>query len=234
MRGAVALLFLAVLVFGVAPSQEDDNFDVNLFRKINDQQNPDSDGFFEYLDASSQPTFVAIPAGFVLVGAFHGDKNVADIGVLSLCSQLLSLGGAVGLKAVADRPRPFEILSGVKVKHLSSASGSSFPSGHTSQAAAIATIISLRYSRASVTVPLVLWAGLVGFGRIYLGVHFPTDVLGGAVVGACSGFLVWGVRQRLYKVTETFFPRSQYVLLVNRNDGSLPRAELLRLAFPLN
>ncbi|HEX9615400.1 MAG TPA: phosphatase PAP2 family protein, partial [Bacteroidota bacterium] len=101
------------------------------------------------------------------------------------------------LKEAIARQRPFEALSDVLVKHCWSAAGPSFPSGHASLAFSIATVISLKYGKASVTVPLFLWATSVGVGRIYLGLHYPSDVLGGAVVGLASGFVAWSLRAEL-------------------------------------
>ena len=67
--------------------------------------------------------------------------------------------------------------------------GPSFPSGHTSGAFATATILSLEYPKWYVIVPSYLWAGTVGYSRLHLGVHYPTDVLGAMVVGAGSAYL---------------------------------------------
>lgn len=232
MRKPGQVLLLALLLTGPAQCQENDNFDVNLFRLINNQQNPEQGGFFEYLDDTSIPTFGIIPGGFFLVGAFRGDKAVADVGVVSLCSQVTALGLTVGIKWASDRPRPFQSLADVRVKHLSSAAGSSFPSGHTSQAFAVATIISLNYSKPAVTIPLFLWAGLIGYGRVYLGVHYPTDVFGGIFIGAGSSLVVWGFRHHIYKMTKSIFP--QETVPAQTVGGSVPRIELLRLAVPLN
>jgi len=68
----------------------------------------------------------------------------------------------------------------------------SFPSGHTSAAFMMATL--LTYFFPVLQIPLFCWAGLVGFSRVALGVHFPTDILVGSVMG-CS--IAWFVMRQI-------------------------------------
>ena len=201
--------------------------DIQIFRSINNQQNPRHDGFFEYLDYTSIPTFGAIPVGFVVSGSVADNQSVVETGLLSGLAQGAGLGVTLILKELVGRPRPFSALSSVKVKHQWSAGGASFPSGHTSQAFSIATVFSLRYRKAGITVPFFLWAAAVGYSRIFLGVHYPSDVLGGAVIGVASGFAAWSVRGNVHNTVRRTFGEQSVVLL------PVPRTELVRFQLPL-
>ena len=75
----------------------------------------------------------------------------------------------------------------------------SFPSGHTSSAFALATSLSIVYPKWYVIVPSYLWASSVGYSRMHLGVHYPSDVLAGALVGTGSAFLSHALNKCIHK-----------------------------------
>jgi undecaprenyl-diphosphatase len=96
------------------------------------------------------------------------------------------------LKQRIRRDRPCEVVSGVH-KRISPSDQFSFPSGHTAAAFIIATLLSHFFP--TLLIPVCLWAFLVGVSRIYLGVHYPTDILAGFVIGilcAFAGIMVFG------------------------------------------
>ncbi len=66
----------------------------------------------------------------------------------------------------------------------------SFPSGHTSAAFMMATLVG--HFIPSLLIPVYFWASLVGFSRVVLGVHFPTDTLVGAMMGVSIAFFSLG------------------------------------------
>jgi undecaprenyl-diphosphatase len=97
----------------------------------------------------------------------------------------------LGLKALVDRPRPFEDVVGPEPL-LTGTLGSSLPSGHAATSAAGAIVLSALAPRAAPA--FVLLALGISFSRVYVGVHFPADVLIGAAIGAAVALL--GLRLR--------------------------------------
>jgi undecaprenyl-diphosphatase len=90
------------------------------------------------------------------------------------------------IKKNVKRPRPFEALSGIHFK-IVPPDRFSFPSGHT--AGAIIFGLLLIHFYPVLLIPVTIWAFSVGISRVYLGVHYPTDVLAGAVLGSFSVYL---------------------------------------------
>jgi membrane-associated phospholipid phosphatase len=92
------------------------------------------------------------------------------------------------IKVLTDRARPFLALQGTRIIGWQER-GRSFPSGHTAQTFFLMTLLS-HYFQLGIGGTVVLYAValLVGFTRIYVGAHYPRDVIGGAVLGS-----VWGV-----------------------------------------
>jgi membrane-associated phospholipid phosphatase len=103
------------------------------------------------------------------------------VGVRLATVFLLSTYANSGLKGLFAHPRPFELDPTVK---LHEASGFGLPSGHSQSAVVVWGTIATEFRKSWLRVIAVLLMVLIGFSRIYLGVHFPTDVLGGWTVGA--------------------------------------------------
>ncbi len=131
-------------------------------------------------------------------------KNFRRNSIILLVAVLL--GGLVVqiLKQIVARPRPLKemeplILSGkVRIHNLFYAyRESSFPSGHTQSAFGAATVLICIYRKHALY--LILIAFLMGLSRIYVGVHFPLDVISGAILGVIASFAVFKLAARHLK-----------------------------------
>jgi undecaprenyl-diphosphatase len=95
------------------------------------------------------------------------------------------------IKSFVGRMRPCHALPLDQIHLLVGCGGLSFPSSHAVNNFGVATMFSLYYPKARAW--LYAWASLVAISRVFVGVHYPSDVLGGAVIGMCVGWLVvWG------------------------------------------
>ena len=96
----------------------------------------------------------------------------------------------VMLKNLVARTRPYDVNTGVQLL-VSRLHDYSFPSGHTATAFASVTALYLAGEK-KLWKPVLVLACLIGISRLYLYVHYPTDVLGGALTGIMSGYLGYG------------------------------------------
>lgn len=109
--------------------------------------------------------------------SFRADQQ--RMAVLAGISALIALGIAQSIAFLDPRPRPY--LTHVAHLLIERSNDPSFPSDHATFSFAIATMIWLYNRKAGVI--LIGLAGLVGFSRVYVGTHYPMDVIGGAALG---------------------------------------------------
>ncbi len=96
----------------------------------------------------------------------------------------------VVLKHLIKRPRPADSLESL-CAFIQPADRFSFPSGHTAAAFVMATLLAVLFPLAAT--PALVFAALVGLSRVLLGVHYPTDIAAGAVLGAACALLGLGL-----------------------------------------
>lgn len=109
------------------------------------------------------------------------------------------LFGELILKHIVCRPRPFTVNSAIDII-IKAPSGFSFPSSHTATCFAMATAIYLFHKRLGIIA--YIYASLVAFSRMYLYVHYPSDVFGGVILGICCGIVATALVKLICKKTE--------------------------------
>lgn len=95
------------------------------------------------------------------------------------------------VKEYFDRMRPWQALPDVRVLVGRARSGS-FPSSHAVNIFTAATLVTWIYGR-MLCIPCFLFAGMVAYSRVYVGMHYPLDAIGGAVLGVSLGTLFYGL-----------------------------------------
>ena len=108
------------------------------------------------------------------------------VGIMTSLSRILDLLSVnILIKRIVARTRPYEVIEGL-TSLIGPQSDFSFPSGHTAASFAFATVILLTMPK-KFSIPTLILAFLIALSRIYLGVHYPTDILGGIVIGVLCG-----------------------------------------------
>jgi undecaprenyl-diphosphatase len=160
--------------------QQVGRWDVLVFGKIFARGSRKPWTLFFYVLSRSADSATCALVGLVWVLADPGSTPRVVAGVLAFALELTLYEL---LKKNIKRPRPFRRIRGVRCLILPP-DEFSFPSGHTAAAFLVAALLSSAFP--ALTVPVLVWALLVGFSRVYLGVHYPTDVLAGMFLGAGS------------------------------------------------
>lgn len=174
-----ALFFLFPLqIFSQSAIQR---FDDNILINVAESRTPAQTDVFLFLSKTNNYVNYAVPAGLLAGGIIGRDQEMRRNALYVASSSAVSFLLTNLIKITVKRPRPF--VDNIKITPLYRAGGYSFPSGHTSSSFTTATALSSAYPKWYVIVPSYLWASSVSYSRIYIGVHNPTDVGAGALLG---------------------------------------------------
>lgn len=163
------------------------NWDIDLLKDINIHRNKKLDPTFKAISASTIPLSLAVPAGAIAYAFIKKDEDSRKNALLITSSLASAAVFSMAMKYSFNRSRPYEKYP--EIDHVTVENSPSFPSAHTSFSFSLATSVSLVYPQWYVAVPAYVWAGSVAYSRMHLGVHYPSDVLAGAIVGAGSTYL---------------------------------------------
>lgn len=183
------LLTFCLLLAQITFSQ---NADFKILKAMYGKERPLWDKGMRYTSAS---VYISMPVSVLLpLGDAYFNKN--DIMYRNAFKSAAAIGLAEGIslafKYSVKRTRPYDKYPNDFIARDHPGTFS-FPSGHTTAAFASATALSLTYKKWQVAVPAYAYASIVGYSRMRLGVHYPSDVLGGMVIGIGAGLLTWQI-----------------------------------------
>ena len=178
------------------------SLDERVLRSVYAVETPAFRGAMQAADWSAYPAFVVVPAG-----GWAAALMLKAVGYEAPFRMTLAegaaLGGAVLLKHFYKRLRPSAVMRSIEPRLnpvdqvVLKKDRYSFPSGHAALSFAVAVSGSLSYPRWYVIGPSLGWAGAVAVSRIWIGVHYPSDVLVGAALGTAAAVGVHLLQDRV-------------------------------------
>ena len=174
------LLLLALLCTATIQAQK---WEINTVHRINSWDSGFIRQYNKVISRTEPYIAVGVPVAMAVASWINHDKQLFKDAVYVGTSVAGTFVLTYGMKYLFDRQRPYERYPH-RVHPFSTESSPSFPSGHTATAFALATSLSIKYPKWYVIAPTAVWACSVGVSRMNEGVHYPTDVLAGAAIGA--------------------------------------------------
>ena len=173
-------------------------FELNIIRAIQSIANPFLDGLFQFITMFGEEA-ILIPLIAVIYWAFN--KKMGEyIAYASLTSVLVN--GAI--KDIFKAKRPIGE-PGIRSLKVETATGYSFPSGHTQGTASFWSAIAIYLKNNYMYAISALIIILVAISRLYLGVHYPKDVLFGAIFGILTSFITYKLFNKVNNKTALYF-----------------------------
>ncbi len=172
--------------------------DINWLRKINHNSSSFVRDGSAFLSKSAYATVIAVPVTMGTVSLITKNDELLKNSLYIGAGLAVTTALTYGIKYTVDRERPYHTYPGMLDVPYPESSAA-FPSGHTSVAFATATSLTLAYPKWYVIAPSYFWACSVGYSRMNLGLHYPTDVLAGALLGAGSAYITYLVNTWFWK-----------------------------------
>lgn len=195
MRTITALILPVFFAFNLYAQ----NWDINTLHTINKVDNKFVRNCSKIISTTTPFLSIGIPLATAVYAGFDKNEQLLRDAVYIGTSVGEAIVITYGAKHLIGRERPYEKYPG-RVDPQLYPSSPSFPSAHTAMAFSLATSLSIKYPKWYVIAPCATWACSVGFARLNEGVHYPSDVIAGAVIGTGCAVINIYVNQWLNKL----------------------------------
>ena len=180
------------------------SLDVRLLRSVYDIQTPAFKQIMNVADASARPAFMWVVPTVWASALLMDDSVNRTVAYRLTVAEVSAVAGTFVLKKIFRRPRPYRTVDGIsarvrtgRIRTQEIQDQYAFPSGHATLAFALASSWALSYPEWYVITTAAVWATSVAVSRVWLGVHYPSDILAGAVFGTVIGFSVHILKDQL-------------------------------------
>jgi membrane-associated phospholipid phosphatase len=164
------------------------NLDIDILKKVHTQRNIKLDKNFCFISDANSYIHLGLPIAYYSYGLIKKDTVAKRRALQTFVGMGINAGATYLLKKTINRDRPPTKYPNL-IDPLEERYFFSFPSGHTSTAFQSATAFSLYAKKWYYVVPAYSWAAAVGYSRLHIGVHYPSDVLVGAILGTGSSLI---------------------------------------------
>lgn len=203
--------------------------DAAIVHTLTSIRNPELVFTSKVVSNSLVPMSIAIPTIHLVYGYGEKNRDIALNGFLIAGAEIAQFGIMTGIKSLVQRERPFIAHKDCIIPN-DTESFWSFPSGHSGGSVCLATVLSLRYKNWFVTSASVTYSLYTMFARLHLGVHYPTDVAAGALIGVGSGILFHSLSKQLEDMLDSILPEKSNVNDILTPPPSTP---IMSLSLPL-
>lgn len=180
----------------------------SILRFFQSIQSPALDTFFTYVTMLGEQYFIILIVAWIYWN--HSKKEGFILTFLFIVSNMVN----TLMKAIFHTQRPFQKLDNFEAQRVHTAEGHSFPSGHTQASSTLFFSLIMIFKNRTFAIIAVFLALLVATSRMYLGVHWPIDVIGGLFFAAILVFLLYNYLYRLYDEQKKFFRLITLVLII--------------------
>lgn len=189
---------IVVLFFCTAPIVSAQNPDIDALQAIHTHRNKSLDGMFTVFSRSASIVSMAAPTAVFASGFILKERPLMRKGLYVAGSMAINVGATYALKFAVDRERPYKTYPDF-ISPYQLENSAAMPSGHASNAFATATALTFAFPKWYTAVAAYSWATTVAYSRLHLGVHYPSDVIVGAAVGAGSAWLAHVINKRVFR-----------------------------------
>ncbi|MBO7417783.1 MAG: phosphatase PAP2 family protein [Bacteroidaceae bacterium] len=178
-RTAILMIMLAIATVAITAQ----NWEVNMLHDINGWDSQFMHDYSKFISKTEPYVALGIPTMMGVIGLIKKDRQLQKDAIYIGASVAGAFALSFGLKYIVNRTRPYDAWPEM-IYPRSTEADPSFPSGHTASAFALCTSLCIKYPKWYVIAPSAIYAVSVGVSRMHEGVHYPTDVMAGALIGA--------------------------------------------------